>query len=400
MDCRVLLALVCCGMLSRGSAALDSDSPQRRLAQIEAMSETEKEELRVKKERFDRLSKEEQDRLRQLYRDIHQETDAEKLQRIMVRYGEWLKSLPIDQRAELAGLAPQERLQRIKKILEMQERQRFQELVYRKLSPKDYEVIKQWFGELVVRNMKSLGSKLPPEVLDEFARKPDPVDALFEIVRYRRDTLKEANLRSFDIVEITDKDIATLSGQLSPEARKTLEEAASNNDRLNAVKYWVFAATISRRFQRVSDEQLRRFMAERVDKSTRDWLENLPRDQMLNHLRRMYYTDNFRGREGDNGRRNFRGFGGPGEGWPGWPWMGRTGPQGPPDPSKPPMPPPDMNGAPGFEPPKDMGPPKDFGPLQGFGPEKEFGPPRGTVPGQESGPRKDSEPQGDAVPKK
>ncbi len=400
MDCRVLLALVCCGMLSRGSAALDSDSPQRRLAQIEAMSETEKEELRVKKERFDRLSKEEQDRLRQLYRDIRQETDAEKLQRIMVRYGEWLKSLPIDQRAELAGLAPQERLQRIKKILEMQERQRFQELVYRKLSPKDYEVIKQWFGELVVRNMKSLGSKLPPEVLDEFARKPDPVDALFEIVRYRRDTLKEANLRSFDIVEITDKDIATLSGQLSPEARKTLEEAASNNDRLNAVKYWVFAATISRRFQRVSDEQLRRFMAERVDKSTRDWLENLPREQMLNHLRRMYYTDNFRGREGDNGRRNFRGFGGPGEGWPGWPWMGRTGPQGPPDPSKPPMPPPDMNGPPGFEPPKDMGPPKDFGPPQGFGPEKELGPPGDTVPGQESGPRKDSEPQGDAVPKK
>lgn len=387
MDFRMLLALVCCGMLSRSSAAIDTDSPQQRLARIEAMSPAEKEELRVKRERFDRLSEEEQDRLRQLYRQIHKESDAEKLQRIMIRYGEWLKSLPIDQRAELAGLAPQERLQRIKKTLEMQERQRFQELVYRKLSPKDYEVIKQWFGELVVRNLQSLGSKLPRDVLDELAKKPDPVDALFEIARYRRDTLKEANVRSLDIVDITDKDIATLSGQLSPEARKTLEEAANNNDKLNAVKFWVFAATISRRFQRVSDEQLKRFMAERVDKNTRDWLENLPRDQMLNHLRRMYYADNFRGREGDGGRRNFRGFG-PGEGWPAWPWNGRPGPQGPPDPSKPPMPPPDMNGPPGFEPPGGMGPPKDD-----MGPPKDFGPPNDDGPPNVNGPKNDSEPK-------
>jgi hypothetical protein len=333
MPCRTIFLLIACATFARDVAAIDSDSEQGRLARIEEMGTAEKEELRIRKERFDRLPDEEKERLRQLRRTICGQNDKDTLLRIMVRYGDWLKSLPINQRAELAGLDPSERLKQIKKILEQQERQRFQELVYRKLDPKDLEVIKEWLSSLVQRNVDLLREKLPAEVMEQLKGKRDPVDLLFELSRYRREFLHESNIRPLDMIEITDADIAELSRQLSPEARSTLAEATNKNDKLTAVKYWVLAATVSRRLHRVSEEELKHYLETRVDASTRDSLENLPREQMLSQLRRMYSMERVRPRDGDGGRRPFRGWG-PNEGWPPW----SPGRPGPPPGSEPPGP--------------------------------------------------------------
>jgi hypothetical protein len=307
MGCRTLLALIGSLLIGTAVPTRGEESLEQRSTRLAALPPGEIEELRTKKEQFDRLPPEERARLRDLHRQLCQQPDAEKLREVMIRYSEWLKSLPSDQRSELAALDATQRLQQIKRVLEQQERQRFQELVFRKLDPRDYEVIKKWFSALVQRKVKSLGETLPPEAREQISRRSDPMDLLMEIARIRREMPGEKkDARPLDYLDISEADVAELNRALSPEASRTLADVPDNNDKLTLVRGWVLAAAFSGRWHRVSDEELKKFLATR-DAATRDHLEDLPREEMFKELRRLYYTEHMRSRWPPRG-----GPGGPG----------------------------------------------------------------------------------------
>ena len=332
------------GGLPRGTAC-EEESEAARHARLEAMAPAQKEELRSKKQQFDRFPPDQQERLRHLHEDICRDPDAERLHHVMLRYNEWLRALPSERRAELYRLPPDERLVAIKKTLEEQERQRFQEMV-RKLHPHDVDVIKRWFGELVQRDIQSLLGTLPPEDQQRLRDIEDPWTRLLEAFRIRKKQSRENSLQPTDLVSITDTDIRQLQSQLSPPAAEMLNEIKDSEAKLAAVKDWIRVLAFSRDVPRVSDEELRRFLRDRVDAKTRDYLENLPRDRMMGQLRWMYFAHRYWSRGGEgNGRPPFRNWG-PGDFRPpfdGFPPRRGSEPRkdGPPPP---PFPPPDSPG--------------------------------------------------------
>ena len=307
--CRLALVVATMvGGVPRGAACQEESDAARR-ARLEAMAPAQKEELRSKKQQFDQFSPEQQEQLRQLHKDICGDPDSERLHHVMLRYNEWLRALPAERRAELYRLSPDERLTAIKKTLEEQERQRFQEMV-RKLDPHDVDVIKTWFGELVQRDIQSLLGTLPLEDQQRLQDIQDPWARLMEAFRMRKKQARETSLQPFDLVRITDADIRQLQSQLSRPAAEMLNEIKDSEDKAAAVKDWIRVLAFSRDIPRVSDEELRRFLRERVDAKTRDYLENLPRDRMMGQLRWMYFAQRYWSRGGEgSGRPPFRSFG-------------------------------------------------------------------------------------------
>ena len=61
---------------------------EQRRQQLEALSPSEKRDLIAKKERFDRLSREEQERLRKLDEQLQEHPESEEMQQVLQRYGQ------------------------------------------------------------------------------------------------------------------------------------------------------------------------------------------------------------------------------------------------------------------------------------------------------------------------
>ena len=283
-----------------------ADSVAESERKLQAMPPARKDELRSKQEFFAQLTPAERDRLRRLHEQLSSAGDGEQLTQLMLRYSEWLKSLSLELRAELADLPPDQRIPAIKKILEQQERQRFQDLVIKPLPKEDYDAILDWFNALLQRNTDSLLAKLEPEERTRLQQISDPRWRWLEAVRLQRPQSGGDNRKPGELVPLSADDIQQLSSRLSGETRKTLDEAPDEDAKRFTVWNWVHAATMSKMKPRISSDELQRFLAE-LDPKMRDYLENLPRDRMLEELRRMYFVSRFRG-GGDRGRGSFRGW--------------------------------------------------------------------------------------------
>jgi hypothetical protein len=294
MLCRlVLMGVAAASIMPAVGARADADSQQDCRERLEKMTGAEKEELRRKKERFDRLSPDQQDRLRQLHEKLSKDPQSARLRQIMVRYGEWLKTLPSGQRAELLSMLPDQRIAQIKKYTEQQERQRFHELVLKKLKPEDYGIILRWFEEKLLAGLTADQRK-------DVERQRDPRGRIMDILRLSRQLAGDQNPRFLDRLTVTEHDVQELATRpLSSEARAALEQAPNLEAKQRIVRNWAGAAVFSRITPRVSNQALQRFLEEHVDPKRREYLENLPRDRMLSELRKMYYMSRFRDGDGE-----------------------------------------------------------------------------------------------------
>ena len=82
--------------------------------QIQEMSPGQRETAQRNQERFKQLPKQEQDRLRAMHDSISKTPDGEQLRQVMLRYHEWLKTLPAGERFDLLSLPPEKRIEQIK----------------------------------------------------------------------------------------------------------------------------------------------------------------------------------------------------------------------------------------------------------------------------------------------
>ncbi len=281
----------------------------QRRERLEKMSDVEKTRLLQKKRRFDELSPEEQDHLRQLYHNLAADPHYEHLRGVLERYTEWLKTLTPVEKAELMKLPPQERMTHIKKLVSDQDAKRFRMIAVGFLNPEDLGAIRKWFDEFVKTHADEIRATVPKDGRFDRLRAGLDSSDTHECVRL----LRFWYLRhpGPNLPQPTQEEVQRLKTLVSQDARETLDTANDYADKLKIIRNWCGAADFSSHMPPpVSQEELDRFVKEDLSESERAFLESLPRDKMYRELHNKYFQRRFRKPGMRMGPRGRRGSGG------------------------------------------------------------------------------------------
>lgn len=297
--------------------ARTDETLEERRAKVVALSPAAKEALLERYRRFVRLDPAEQDRVRRLHAALVQDAQGAELRQVMLQYYDWLKTLAPYQQAELRELAPAQRVQQIKRLLEWQAQRRGKAPAlaeslrdYRLghgllppagkrgawLSPQDIEGLLQWFEQYVARHADQILRLLPEaqrqQLSRELAQTKDPLrrhELLIAMwLRWQLDNPGKGPLPDA-------QDLAELRSRLSPETRRRLEQRpAPEQWRLlsGVIPMFMLQQYAARRmdgaFPAVTEEELAQFFEKELKPMQRDQLLNLPADDMARELWRMY----------------------------------------------------------------------------------------------------------------
>lgn len=318
----LLVALLVSFSSSLVARSLWADPPTRET--LSALSPDEKTALFQKKVRFDALPPAEQERLRELNTAITNSDKSEQLHATLDRYHEWLKTLTTKQRADLLELPADKRVERIKELMQEQERARLRELGGQKLPEADIDAIFKWLDAFLQEH--------EDEYMQRFSdAHRDRLKDLDAATR-RRDIMKSIVFRGprnegpMPTGEYLDK----LKSQLTPATRAALDSARTPEEKLQLSRQWAFAAMYSKAFAKASEEDLRKIYDE-LPEDHRERLDRKSPEDMKRELTWRYHMKQWPGREGWRGPGfgfpgGFRpGSGGPGSDGPG---RGQGGPGG------------------------------------------------------------------------
>lgn len=298
------LVVAACWAAGGVARAAADDSYAQRAERIARMTPEEKEELRKKKERFDALSPAEQQRIRALHAAIAADPDSQELIQTMTRYNRWLATLdPTDRYKLLDTRDPQERVARVKELLQQQEERRFRQY-FANLPEEDRKTIYQWIGEFLAAQADRVRARLPEGIAHRLEHAPVDEARRRELFiawqRWRRD---------FDLPAPGSEDYAALLKRFSPETQKQIEAAAqataaseSSTPRdpqqarerlrelqIRRVEELVRTALYSRFFPQVSQQELLKFyQAMKPDDPRRKLLEGKEGEELHRELQRMY----------------------------------------------------------------------------------------------------------------
>jgi hypothetical protein len=280
------------------------DDLAARRSQIERLQPAEQQELLRKQERFSELPLEEQDRLRSLQAALDADANAEKLQQVLLRYHEWLKTLTPSQRSELALLQPKERVQQIKRIQRQQQAAREQARRVELLSNQDMRTVVRWTEDLAWELRDRLLANMPEPQRRNFDKGNEQRQR--RILLYRALSLERGRRprSGAPLLAIDQPDIDRLAAELSEPARQELAQAGGLPAQRRVVTGWIGTAVhrlepghAGRKLGPLAGEDLVQFLQKDVPLPQRERLLNMPREQMLEELRGMYFE---RGR-GDTG---------------------------------------------------------------------------------------------------
>jgi hypothetical protein len=308
-------------LLASGQAmtvsSLRADPPTRET--LAALSPEEKTALYQKKVRFDALPPAEQERLRELNTAIANSNRAEELQTTLDRYYEWLKTLTTKQRADLLELPPDQRIERIKQLMQEQERARLRELRGERLPEADIDAIFNWLDAFLQEHEE--------EYLNRFSESHRARIKDLDAAARRRDIMRWIVFRGprSDGPLPTGEYLDQLKPKLTPATRAALDAAKTPEEKLQLARQWAFAAMYSKAFTKASDEDLKKIYDE-LPAEHRERLDRKSPEDVKRELTWIYRMRQWPGREG--GWRP--GFGSPGF-RPGGPGSGgqERGPGGP-----------------------------------------------------------------------
>ena len=309
--------------LALSGSAFGEETVAERKDRLAKMTDDQKIELQRKKERFDELSKETQEKLRNLHTVISSDPNAKELEETVRRYNQWLASLESPQRAALLSIQnPTERILRIKELMQQQEDRRFREFSY-DLPEEDRKTIQRWLQDFVSRHADEIRRRLPDEAkkrIDDSPEEQRPVELLNAWQRFRR---------QLDLPYPAQEDTKELVPLLSTKAQNRImvalpagdAQAAADTQHQRVVEL-IRAVNFSRFMPHVSNEELLKFYhAMKPDDPRRERLEGLEKDKLYDELRRMWNFERYAKRGGPGFQRG----GPPGQGGPPWQTDGRGG---------------------------------------------------------------------------
>jgi hypothetical protein len=258
--------------------ATEETLPQRR-QRVDALSSAEKEELRRRWELFESLEPAERQRLRDLHRELDHDPRSAELRTVMERYYKWFAALPPFRRAELLSLGTEERIKKIKSLVEEQSQ---------KLRPQDLAGIKSWIEQYAARHDDSpLLQNLP----EKSRRILDKMPAA------ERKQMIGMMLLTWRGPPPNAQDLADLRASLTPETQQRLEAKSPAEQWqiiAEAVRQWAHEkmakSGMKSPFAMVDDVELARYFESGLTFEQRDRLLTLPADEMQRELRQMYLT--------------------------------------------------------------------------------------------------------------
>jgi hypothetical protein len=288
----VLLSLAAGCWLLAASCSGQDDLVARR-ERIQNLSPSEQQQLLRNQERFDELPADEQKRLRKLHEELSRDANGEKLRSLLERYRDWLETLSPEQRAELAELGPDKRVERIGQLMV---RQRVEQEGRRPrpiasgppLPPEDLRAVFRWFNDYVWEHREKTLARMPP-------RRREEIERLDEPAQRRRLMFATTQLWRNGPPAIESADLERLIKSLSPETQDKFANADAQQQRwlaknllFQAVTARMESASMRRSLAMVSSEDLERFFQEELPQQDRQRLMNLPPDRMREELRHLY----------------------------------------------------------------------------------------------------------------
>lgn len=274
-----------------------ADSYADRASEVAKLSSEQKAELLRKKDRFDKLTDVERQRLRDIHAELEASPDNFALKKVMGNYCNWLRSLSSRDRDQVLSLPADDRIKRIKEIVSRQEAQRFTEYVRFHLPKADQDAIFQWLDRFV--------EKHEDEVLDRLREEDRRRVRSIDDDKARRKTLiQRLPMRRFDakMPYPTSEETDQMVNSLSKETQSKLN-APVGSDRTERVQELVGAAIMSISLPPPSEEELRKLLAS-LSNEERGRLEEMDPEKMQQALRFMHRAKQFQ-----RGRGGFRGPG-------------------------------------------------------------------------------------------
>jgi hypothetical protein len=251
-----------------------------RRAKIAAMDSAQRQELLRRYERFSQLAPAEQKRLRDLQAEISADPQAARLHQVLERYHEWLKTITPSQRATLAELPPDKRVDEIERI------QRHQRTAQRleQLTSQDTREIRRWVYDLVKQHRAEVIAAMSEPDRRKFNKQDKTSADRWLIYRIFRES------------RVTPQDIERLAERLSDSARAELAADASPQAQRRLVGTWIFGLLYrsgswrgDRRVNPLIGDELLEFLQNDVPPAEREQLLKRPREEMLRELRKMYF---------------------------------------------------------------------------------------------------------------
>lgn len=321
---------------------------EARRERIAAMSAAEKEQLRLKQERFAKLPENERQRLRALHNAIETHPRHEELNRVMMRYRQWLRELTPEDRASLVTTEVSKRLELVLKLQEKQH-QRYLAEAGKEMSQEDIRAVKNWMDAMAAERIPSALDAIKDKGMKEALEK-----SLENKKKGGQSAERENGFQRYivwnmifkgEVAAVTKQDHERLANTLSPDRRKIYVDAKSDEQREQVANAWIMAAMWSRRGwgpgPNPSHEDLEKELA-KLSPEEHSRISKLPPEQMREELRRKWFETHYNRRPGGRGpgdgpppfggpdRGPGRGGpdrGGPGRGGPGRDGPGREGPE-------------------------------------------------------------------------
>lgn len=282
--------------------ATDAELEARR-ARIAGMTDAEKEQLRIKQERFNDLEAGEQARLRALHTAIQNHPRHDELQRVMMRYRQWLRELTPEDRAGLLTTDVSERLALVQTLQEKLH-QRYLAEAGKEMSKEDAQAVRNWMDEFA-------SSRVPKalEVANDWEKRGLEKAIEREDHGFQRQIVWQFIFRG-KIPPPGEEDHRRLAAAMSQERRQTFERAKTEDERARVVNAWIMGTMSFRRgWGGPSHEDLQKEL-EKLPPDERQRISTLPPEMMREALKRKWWENRANRERGRGGR-------GPGERGPG-----------------------------------------------------------------------------------
>ncbi len=258
------------------------ETDEQRRVRLESMTPEQKGAILEKKQRFEAMSPEKQQELRNLAKEIGADPQGDKLRLVLTNYHEWLKSLSDSDQADVLSGTIEERIAKIKVVQTRQAAERLQAIAL-DLSPQDMNAISDWLKVYVDGHLAEFFQLTPPQ----FRVGLDKVPVKERITRYIRGIYWRLGKKEL-LPEPTDQELEALVSVLSTKAQIVLGEADNREQKWQYVRELIHQVEQSKRYPRVSDEELRKF-ADTLTSKQREDLEIKTADEMKKALRDLYY---------------------------------------------------------------------------------------------------------------
>ena len=265
-----------------------SAAPLKPFARLEAMDADQRNSLRRKREKFEKMPPQQQEELRQFHQQFSSHEKSKQLRETLSDYFDWLGTLSSRERAELADKPVGDRLSDIARTLIRRASQEFGRSGITQLPPEDAQAVFGWHEAVLKRNAKRIRSMYKDLVRKRYRKKglkildkplsklaQHPLNQLIGVlIPIDREPVKQMLYSEFD----------QLLPNLSQEAREILDSKPINGKQELLLK-WTEAANQTR--SKVTVVQLQKVF-EQLSTEQRDELDEMSFENWEQTLTRLY----------------------------------------------------------------------------------------------------------------